>query len=82
VRINNHTEASIYEISGLGQTFEYKDCSTYADSIFASVTVVDTLDFDINLNDKSQWIFSVLDKTFKEGGTCECRVIINNDMIK
>jgi hypothetical protein len=81
-RINNHTEASIYEVSGLGQTFEFEDCNTYADSIFARVTETDTLYPDINLNDNSQWNFSVLDKSFKEGGTCECRVRITNDMIK
>ena len=82
LQINSHTEASIYEFSGLGQTFEFKDCNTYADSIFAKVKGNDTLDLNINLNDKSQWIFSILDKTFKEGGTCECRVRITNDMIK
>jgi hypothetical protein len=82
IRINNHTEASIYEVSGLGQTFEYEDCNTYADSIFAGITGNDTLDVDVNLNDKSQWIFTVLDKTFKQGGTCECRVRITDDMIK
>jgi hypothetical protein len=82
LQINNHTEASIYEISGLGQTFEYEDCNTYADSIFARVRENDTLDFNINLNDKSQWFFSILNKTYKEGGTCECRVKVTNDMIK
>jgi hypothetical protein len=82
LQINNHTEASIYEVSGLGQTFEYEDCNTYADSILARIIGNDTLDLNINLNDKSQWIFSVLDKTFKQGGTCECRVRITNDMIK
>lgn len=82
IRINNHTEASIYEVSGLGQTFEFEDCNTYADSIFARVRGTDTLNLDINLNDNSQWNFSVLDKTYKEGGLCECRVRITNDMIK
>ena len=82
IRINNHTEASVYEVSGLGQTFEYEDCNTYADTIFARVIGIDTLNSAINLNDKSKWIFSVLDKTYKEGGVCECRAIITNDMIK
>ncbi len=26
IRINNHTEASVYEVCELGQTFEYEDC--------------------------------------------------------
>jgi hypothetical protein len=82
IRINNHTEESIYEVSGLGQTFEYDDCSTYADSIFVRVTGNDTLDFEFNLNDKSQWVFSILDESFKEGGICECRISITNEMIK
>jgi hypothetical protein len=82
IRINNHTEESIYEVSGLGQTFEYDDCSTYADSIFARVTGNDTLDIEFDLNDKSQWVFSILDESFKDGGLCECRVIITNEMIK
>ena len=82
IRIKNHTVASVYEVSGLGQTFEYEDCNTYADSIFARVIGVDTLDYVFSLNDKSNWIFSVLDKTYKEGGTCECRIRITNDMIK
>lgn len=82
LQINKHTEASIYEYNGLGQTFEFENCNTYADSIFATAWGNDTLDLNINLNDKSLWIFSVLDKTFKKGGTCECRVRITNDMIK
>lgn len=82
VQINNHTETSIFEYSGLGQTFEFEDCNTFADSIFARVIGIDTLDYVINLNDKSKWIFSILDKTYKEGGVCECRAIITNDMIK
>ncbi len=82
IQIKNHTEASVYEVSGLGQTFEYENCNTYADSIFARVIGIDTLDYVINLHDKSNWIFSVLDKTFKEGGICECRISITNDMIK
>jgi hypothetical protein len=82
VQINSHTETSIFEFSGLGQTFEYEDCNTFADSIFARVIGNDTLDLNLNLNNESKWIFSVLDKTFKEGGLCECRVRITNDMIK
>lgn len=82
IQINKHTEASIYEFSGLGQTFEFDDCNTYADSIFTRVRGNDTLYVDINLNDKSLWVFSILDESFKEGGTCECRVKITNDMIK
>jgi hypothetical protein len=82
LQINSHSKASIYEVSGLGQTFEYEDCNTYADSIFAKVSGNDTLYLNINLNDRSQWIFTVLDKSFKQGGTCECRVMITSDMIK
>ena len=82
VQINNHTETSIFEYSGLGQTFEFEDCNTFADSIFGRVIGIDTLDYVINLNDKSKWVFSVLDKTFKKGGLCECRVRITNDMIR
>ncbi len=82
ILINNHTEVSIYELSGLGQTFEFEDCDTYADSIYTRVTGIDTLDIEINLNDRSQWVFSILDESFKEGGTCECRVRITNEMIK
>ena len=82
LQINNHTESSIYEYSGLGQTIEFEDCNTYADSIFAKVIQNDTMDYKINLNEKSNWIFSILDKSFKKGGTCECRIRITNDMIK
>jgi hypothetical protein len=82
LRVNKHTEAIIFDYGGLGQTFEYKDCSTYADSLFARPAGNDTLKLNLNLNDPLRWTFSVLDRTFKQGGTCECRARITNDMIK
>jgi hypothetical protein len=80
--INKKTITSIFEYSGFGQTFEYEDCKTYTDSIVTKIMGNEGLNLSIDLNDKLYWTFSILDRTFKEGGTCECRVKITNDMIK
>ena len=42
----------------------------------------DALHLSIDLNDKLNWTFSIMDRTYKEGGTCECRGKITNDMIR
>ena len=82
ILIYKNTVTSILEVSGLGQTFEYEDCNTYADSIVTKIIGNDALHLTIDLSDKSNWTFSILDRTYKGGGTCECRVKITNDMIK
>ena len=79
--ISRKSVSSIFESSGLGQTFEYEDCNTYADSIVTKIIGNESLDLSIDLNDESNWIFSIIDRSFKDGGTCECRVRITNDMI-
>lgn len=79
--IYRHTEASILDAGGLGQTFEYEDCDTYADSIVINVVDNDTLDLIISPDEPSNWVFNVLKETYKQGGTCECRLTIRNDLI-
>jgi hypothetical protein len=80
--VSKRSEEAILVGSGLGQTFEFEDCNLYADSLTASVADTDTMKVLTELNDLSNWTFSVLNKTFKGGGTCECRIIINNDQIE
>ena len=40
------------------------------------------LNLSIDLNDNSNWFFNVLEESFKQGGVCECRIIINDSDIK
>jgi len=80
--INKKTLTSIFEYSGFGQTFEYEDCNTHADSIITKIVGYENLNLSIDLNDELNWTFSILDRTFKDGGTCECRVTITNEMVK
>ncbi|MFZ4462720.1 MAG: hypothetical protein ACOYN5_02680 [Bacteroidales bacterium] len=80
--VSKRSEEAILLGSGLGQTFEFEDCNLYADSLTASVADTDTMKVLTELNDLSNWTFTVLNKTFKGGGTCECRIIINDDQIE
>lgn len=68
--------------NGLGQTFEFENCETCADSIVLKVVGNPTLKSTVDLNDPNEWTFSVLKKTFKSGGICECRLIMTDDKIK
>ncbi len=82
MKIGKHSQISVYHEGGIGSVDEYEDCSIYADSIKTRITDNDTLGLTLNLNNPINWMYSVLDKNYKHGGTCECRAIINNEMIK
>ncbi len=76
--IPRHSETSIAKTTRLGQTREFKDCNTYADSIKSKVDDNDSLKVTINIGDKANWKFTILKKAWGDGGTCECRLKITN----
>ena len=80
--VNKHSVKTIGAFSGLGQTFEFENCDLCADSINGKVVNNDTLSLILDLNNRAGWNFSILKKTFKQGGTCECRIKITDEMIK
>ncbi len=82
IEISKHGQLSVYHEGRIGSITEFEDCNTFADSIKTKITDNDTLSLTINLNDHSNWVYSVLDKNYKHGGVCECRAIISNEMIK
>ena len=77
-----HSEETIMAYSGLGQTFEFEDCNIYADSLTSQIANNDSLKLILDLNDQSNWNFSILNETFKSGGTCECRIILKNEDVE
>ena len=79
--IIRHNQISIAEYSSLGEANEFEGCDTYADSFSIQVLDNDTLHVNLNLKENSNWTFSRIKKGFKDGGECECRVIISNDRI-
>lgn len=81
VLIIKNTEQIIFTTGGLGQTTEFEDCDVIFDSLTSRVNNFDSFFLDIDLNDKFNWTFHILNHTFKDGGTCECRLIIENEMI-
>ena len=68
--------------SGSGQTFEFENCESCADSIVLKVIGYPALKSTVDLNEPAFWNFRVIQKTFKSGGTCECRFIMTNERIK
>lgn len=80
--IEKHSEETIMAHGGLGQTLEFEDCSIYADSITSEVMNSDSLKTTYDLNNLSLWNFSILNKTYGSGGTCECRIVLRNEQIE
>lgn len=80
--VDKKSEKILYSYNGLGQTFEFDNCETCADSIVLKVAGNPSLKSTVDLNDPNEWTFRVLKKTFKSGGICECRLIMTDNMIK
>ena len=80
--IGKHSHVTILENGGISKVYEYEDCSVYVDSIHSKIVGHDSLKLSLNLADKTNWFFSVLKKTFGEGGNCECRTVIRNEDIQ
>lgn len=80
--ILKHTEYTIIHTSRMSQTRQYQDCNTYSDSISCKIIDYDSLHLAIHAKDEINWKFKVLKETFGGGGNCECRLLINNDLIR
>ena len=80
--ISKNSEQVISIYSGSGQTFEFENCGMADSTIYSGIYNNDTLMISINLNGESNWIFSVLNKTFKQGGECECKLKLTDNEIK
>lgn len=74
VSIPKNSEQVISIYSGLGHTFEFENCGVPDNTILGGIIYNDTLQIAKDLNTESNWIFSVLEQTFKQGGECECRL--------
>jgi hypothetical protein len=80
--VSKHTQLDIMSTDGLGSTQPFESCSTYSDSIRTEIAGNDSLHLAIDLGNQSNWIYSLLKKTFKGGGQCECRIQIRNEHIQ
>jgi hypothetical protein len=73
------TEAVIFERGTTGLTSQFNPCKIYADSLSAQVAVgIVTKD----LNDTTNFDFSNVSSSKKEGKKCECRLLIKNTDIQ
>ncbi len=77
-----HSESTLYIYTGLGQTTEFENCDFFNVTLYSGICGNDSLEITIDLNDKSNWQFSIFDESFKHGGTCECRLIIDDEMVE
>lgn len=82
ILITPHSETVIATYSGLGQTAEFKECNTYADSIVSEVIDDSTLHLVVNLAETGNWTFRRIKTYFKDGGECECRLVIDSSHIQ
>lgn len=76
--IPKNSEQIISVFSGIGQTTQFENCGMLDSSIFGGIIDMNTLEISKDLNAQSNWAFSVLKKTFKQGGECECRLILTD----
>lgn len=80
--VARHTQVDIYKNAHVGQAKKYSDCATFADSIRTIIVDHDSLHLTLDLADRSNWNYFLRNKTFKGGGTCECRILIRNEHIR
>lgn len=80
--IKKQSEETIMEYRGLGRVSDYEDCSIYADSLLSQIINSDSLTLNVDLNNQSNWTYSIIDKFFGGGGSCECRIILKNEHIE
>lgn len=76
-----HSEVSIRHRGGLGRLVDFEDCDIYADSVRVNVLNNDTLSFVIDLYNREDWIYKVIEKDGR-GGICECPLMVSNSDIK
>lgn len=80
--VDKYSVKSIMQYSYLGTISNFEDCSFNYDSLSAKIMDSDSLNLLLDLNDQANWNFNVIDESFGGGGSCECRLIINDDQIK
>ena len=66
----------------IGSVSKFEDCSLFSDSLSSKIMDSDSLKLLLDLNNNSNWNFSVNKKSFGGGGLCECRIIINENQIE
>ena len=80
--VNKHSVDTIMFYWEVGETYGFEDCDIYADSLTSEIANNDSLHLKVDLNNQSNWTFNMLHETHGGGGTCECRIIINNNQIE
>jgi hypothetical protein len=74
--------SSIYEYSHIGTVGLFKECRSYTyDSLSSAVVSSDSLHLILDINDAANWRYTVIDETFSGGGSCECRMLIDDGML-
>jgi hypothetical protein len=78
--LSKSEEVVIDKSSQIGSTNEFENCNIHNDSLYSKIMGNDSLKLTIDLN--TAFEFKVTRKGYKNGGDCNCRLIITNDMIK
>jgi len=83
--VNKKTSSTIFTDGRIGCVYEYENCNfVQYDSISMLVFLVDTVKIIPNIHSKAYidyWDFRVIKEYRNGGGTCECRMILTNDML-
>lgn len=75
--------SSIYEYAHLGTVGLFTACRSYEyDSLSSTVVSSDPLKLSINLNQPANWRYTVIDEALSGGGSCECRIVIDDGMLE
>ncbi len=80
--INRHGTGTIGVDSGNGSIPNFENCESCAESIQVIVLDTHSLTLTLDLEDSSNWKYEHLTKSFKGGGSRECRIIITNEHFK
>lgn len=80
--VTSSEQRTVFEYSGLGQNSDFETCDAETDSIIVRVVGNDSLNLNLNAANADNWHFWRIKSSFQDGGECECRLIITDQMIQ
>ena len=79
--IYKNTSDVIYRNGGIGGVYDYQDCWPFIDPMPMLVYYEDSVKLIPNIHKMNYWDFRVIKQYKNGGGTCECRIILTNEIL-
>lgn len=79
--ISKKSSKTIYTSDGIGTVYDFVNCDFQWDSVPMLVYLNDTIKIIPNINAMEGWDFRIIKEYKNEGGVCECRMVLTNDLL-